>query len=177
MTEHPEGEIDMNRIRGLAEYVKKYNRSPARIKTVYGTNRSLLRRFSLAAALMVLAFIALVPFNFRDKVGYEIAISGVDRTIMLDNRGFVPLLDALGMEPGKADMLLDSLEKKEIHLTVGECSETCHMKISDLKTERDVELIIEAIVELGCCEIDNVFPIYREHPTSLLKRATQKLFS
>lgn len=133
----------------------------------------------LAVSLMaaVLLVIALVPFSFRDKVGYEISISGVDRNVAIDSKGIVPLLDALGMEQDKADSLLNALERKEILLKVGECTETCHLRISDLKTEKDVQLIIKAIIELGCCEIDNVFPIYKDESTTLLGRVTRKLLS
>nr|MBN2278735.1 hypothetical protein [candidate division Zixibacteria bacterium] len=134
-------------------------------------------KLGLGVAVVLLAFLALVPFSFREKVGYEISISGVDRSIAMDSKGIVPLLDALGMEKDKAATLLNSIEKKEIQLKVGECNETCHLSISDLKTEKDVQLIIKAIIELGCCEIDNVLPIYRKESTSLLGHATRKLFS
>ncbi|UCD17454.1 MAG: hypothetical protein JSV44_00665, partial [Candidatus Zixiibacteriota bacterium] len=136
-----------------------------------------LKRFGICIAVAVLGFISLVPFNFKEKVGYGISILGVDRSIAMNSEGIIPLLDALGMEKNKAVMLLDALEKKEIHFQVGECSETCHLKISDLKTEKDVELIIRAIIELECCEIDAVFPIYHNESTSLLRHAAKKLFS
>jgi len=132
-----------------------------------------------AISFVVIAFITLtlIPFNFRDKVGYGISISGVDANIAMESKGVVPLLGALGMENEKAMDLMNSLEKKEVHLKVGECTETCHLKISDLKTEKDVQLIIRAIIELGCCEIDDVFPIFHDESSSLLGRATKKLFS
>jgi hypothetical protein len=81
------------------------------------------------------------------------------------------------MEKGKASTLLDSLGTGEIHLSVGECSETCRLTISDLKTERDVRLMVKAIIDLGCCQIDNIAPIFRNESTSLLGLAARKLFS
>jgi hypothetical protein len=60
---------------------------------------------------------------------------------------------------------------------VGECLETCHLRISDLKTERDVRLVVEAIIQLGCCQIDNIAPIFRDESTSLLRLAARKLLS
>jgi hypothetical protein len=81
------------------------------------------------------------------------------------------------MEKGKATTLLDSLGMDDIHLSVGECSETCRLTISDLKTERDVRLMVKAIIELGCCQIDNIAPIFRNESLSILGFAARKLLS
>jgi hypothetical protein len=145
-----------------------------------GSNRRLvagLRYKYIAAVAAVIAIVAIFPFHFTEKVGYEIAIAGVDREVALDNQKIGPLLDALGMEKNKATDLLDSVRGSEIHLVVGDCRETCHLKISDLKTERDVQLVVRAIIELGCCQIDNINPIFRSQTTSLIRLAAQKLFS
>jgi hypothetical protein len=74
------------------------------------------------------------------------------------------------MEKGKASILLDSLGMSDIRLS-GECSETCRLTISDLKTERDVRLMVKAIIELGCCQIDKIAPIFRSESTSILRLA------
>lgn len=135
------------------------------------------RKLAIGVAVIVFVLIALIPFKFQEKVGYGISISGVDKNIAVNSKGIFPLLDALGMEDNKTAILMDSLNIKEINLYVGECSETCDLKISQLKTERDVELIMEAIIELGCCEIDDVYPIFHDESSSLLRLVTKKLFS
>ena len=104
-------------------------------------------------------------------------IGGVEKSIALDNQQITSLLRALGMEKGKASTLLDSLGMSDIRLSVGECSETCRLTISDLKTERDVRLMVKAIIELGCCQIDKIAPIFRSESTSLLRLAARKLLS
>jgi hypothetical protein len=134
-------------------------------------------KFAVAAIAILVGFLAVVPFNFKEKIGYEIAIGGVEKSIALDNQRITSLLDALGMEKGKASSLLDSLGIGDIHLSVGECSETCRLTISDLKTERDVRLMVKAIIELGCCQIDNIATIFRSESTSLLGLAARKLLS
>ena len=134
-------------------------------------------KFAVAAIAILIAFLAIVPFNFNEKIGYEIAIGGVEKSIALDNQRITSLLGALGMEKGKASTLLDSLGMSDIRLSVGECSETCRLTISDLKTERDVRLMVKAIIELGCCQIDNIAPIFRSKSTSLLGFAARKLLS
>ena len=136
-------------------------------------------RYKLAVgfAAVIIAFLAFVPFQFTEITGYEVAVSGIDRSIALDNREIISLLGALGMEKDKAATLLDSIEISEVHLYVGECRETCHLKIADLKTEKDVRLVVQAILDLGCCEIDKIIPVFRDESTSLLGLATKRLFS
>ena len=134
-------------------------------------------KFAVVAIAILVGFLAVVPFNFNEKIGYEIAIGGVEKSIALDNRQITSLLGALGMEKGKASTLLDSLGMSDIRLSVGECSETCRLTISDLKTERDVRLMVKAIIELGCCQIDKIAPIFRSESTSLLRLAARKLLS
>ncbi len=134
-------------------------------------------KFAVVAIAILIGFLAVVPFSFQEKIGYEIAIGGVEKSIALDNQQITSLLGALGMEKGKASTLLDSLGMSDIRLSVGECSETCRLTISDLKTERDVRLMVKAIIELGCCQIDNIAPIFRNESTSLLSLAARKLLS
>lgn len=134
-------------------------------------------RIAVVAVLAVFAVIALIPLNMSQKVGYQIAIDGVEREIALENPKITSLLGALGMEQEVATSLLDSLGMNQIHFTVGECTETCRLTIFDLKTERDVRLMVQAIIDLGCCRIDNVAPVFRNETMSLLGFATRKLLS
>ncbi len=134
-------------------------------------------RIAVALILAVCGIIALVPLDIKQKVGYQIAIDGVERNIAMDNPKITSLLGALGMEQAQATNLLDSLGMNQIHFTVGECSETCRLTIFDLRTERDVQLMVRAIIDLGCCRIDNIAPVFRNESMSLLGLATRKLLS
>jgi len=134
-------------------------------------------RLAVAYVIVVLAALAMVQVNVEETVGYEVAISGIDRNIAVNNQEMSSLLDALGMDPEKVTQLMNSIERKEIHLKVGDCEETCNLKISDIKTEGDARRVIKAIIELGCCEIKQMAPIRKNISTSLLKQATMKLFS
>ncbi|MFZ5979541.1 MAG: hypothetical protein ACOYVF_02815 [Candidatus Zixiibacteriota bacterium] len=137
----------------------------------------LRRQLAIGLAAAIAVFLAFVPFNFTETVGYEVAVSGIDRNIALDNKEITSLLGALGMAKDKAATLLDSLEISKVHIYVGECRETCHLKIADLKTEKDVRVVVQAILDLGCCEIDKIIPVFRNESSSLLKHATRRLFS
>ncbi len=136
-------------------------------------------RYLVAVGSVALVFLiaALVPFNVRQVVGYQVAIAGVEKSIAEENPKITSLLSALGMERDKASTLLDTLETNEIRLSVGECRETCRLTISDLKTEQDARVVVEAILKLGCCQIDDIAPIFRNESTSLLRLAARKLLS
>lgn len=133
--------------------------------------------FAAGLALILIAILTLVPFDYNETVGYEVAIAGVDKNIALNFQEITPLLQALGMEPDKISSLLDSIGNNEIHLTVGDCEETCQLKITDLRTEQDARLVIKAIIELGCCEIEKLIPIFKSRSTTIFKHATKNLFS
>lgn len=166
----PDSKLTISAVREKAETTRSHSVAPGRLAR---------RRYKLALGVVavLVAFLAFVPFNFKEKVGYEIAIAGVQKSVAMDNKKIMSLLDALGMEKDKASSLLDSLGKEEIRLSVGECSETCHLTISDIKTERDVRLVVKAIIDLGCCQIDDIIPIFRNQPTSLLRLAAKRLLS
>jgi hypothetical protein len=134
-------------------------------------------RVAVGAAVVAFAFIAFVPFNFKELVGYQIAIAGVEKSIAEENPKITSLLSALGMEKDKASTLLDPRDTNQIRLSVGECRETCRLTISDLRTEEDVRVVVEAIIKLGCCQIDDIAPIFRNESTSLLQLAARKLLS
>jgi hypothetical protein len=173
----PVGELSLQTVREIAEQaVDQGARVPLR-NPAHGWQFSLGYRLAFAGVALVIIVLSLIPFSFTEKVGYEIAIGGVDKAVALDNQKITSLLGALGMEQAKATTLLDSLDKSEIRLYVGECSETCRLTISDLKTEKDVRLMVKAIIDLGCCQIDKIAPIFRHESTSLLALAAKKLLS
>jgi hypothetical protein len=132
-------------------------------------------RYALGAVAGIFIFMAFVPFNFKEKAGYEIAIAGVDKNIAEENPEITSLFSALGMEKAKTAVLNDSLDTNDIRLFVGECRETCYLTISDLKSEKDVNFVIKTIIELGCCQIDKVIPIFHIESSSLLKHVAKKL--
>ncbi len=175
----PDSELSIDMLRNRARHAqagadwqKKHAASSSR--SSFAAARP---RLAVLAAAVVIAALALIPFNFRQQVGYEIAIAGVGKDVALNYDKANSLLDALGMEKDEATNLLDSLGVSQIQFSVGECSETCRLTISDLKTERDVRLMVKAIVDLGCCQIDNIAPIFRSESTSLLRLAARKLLS
>ena len=108
----PENDI---RIETLKEAVAKGSAidNSARNQTVRnnvpstGFRLALVRNYAIAAAVVAFLILAFVPFNFKEKVGYEITIGGVDKDLVEENQDITPLLQALGMEQATATNLLD----------------------------------------------------------------------
>lgn len=174
----PATELSISAIRSKVEFSERTRSQTGGVRRLFAALVPNSRpRIAVAALLAIFAIIALIPLDVSQKVGYQIAIDGVGREIALENPKITSLLGALGMEQEVATTLLDSLGMNQIHFTVGECTETCRLTIFDLKTERDVRLMVQAIIDLGCCRIDNVAPVFRNESMSLLGLATRKLLS
>jgi hypothetical protein len=176
----PESDFNLESLKKMTATANtKTNEKQAVKKLVTSTifRLGLVKKFVVAAAVVIFLVLAFVPFNFKEKVGYEITIGGVDKDLVTDNQDITPLLQALGMEQGLATSLLDSLGTDRARLFLGECRETCSLRISELRSERDVRLVVKAIIELGCCQIEKIAPIFRDESSSLLKYAARKLNS
>lgn len=135
------------------------------------------RTVGFATLAVIVAFLAFVPLTFEEKVGYQIAIDGIEKDVAVSNQQITGLLGALGMGRDEALRLIDSLGVDQVTFSIGECSETCKLTISDLRTERDVRLMVQAIIDLGCCRINGIIPVFRNESTSILEYAARKLLS
>ncbi len=98
--------------------------------------------FSMIFACAVLIIGTLVPFSFESTVGYEVAVAGVDRELAVDTDRVTELLSALGVQ--------------DANVTLGDCEQTCVLKISELKSEGDAKLVTTAFRELGNFECKTV---------------------
>ncbi|MBU8933295.1 MAG: T9SS type A sorting domain-containing protein [candidate division Zixibacteria bacterium] len=112
---------------------------------------------SLGVAVVVLLLCTLVPFQFEQTVGYEVAFAGVDRNLALDSDRLSKLLNALGVEDASFD--------------VGDCEATCKVKISELKTDKEVQLVLAAFDEIGNCVVEDVSEILGDKHTTLFMQA------
>ncbi|MFQ5608034.1 MAG: T9SS type A sorting domain-containing protein [Candidatus Zixiibacteriota bacterium] len=80
-----------------------------------------------AVAVAALALFTLVPFTYQDTIGYEVAFAGVDRDVALDKTRLHEVLEQLGVEGAVVDVF--------------GCEETCNLRITDLKTAHDAQLV------------------------------------
>ena len=128
--------------------------------------RSLNRRprlgISIAVVVILLAAAALIPFKLSQTIGYEVAIAGVNKDLALDQNRVMELLNALGVE--NAEYKVDG------------CEQTCHLTITDLKDQYEVQLITAAFNEMGNCIIEKVVEVSDKESGSLINHARNKIF-
>jgi hypothetical protein len=103
--------------------------------------------FSIVGVIL-LVLMTLVPFKFEDTIGYEMAIAGVDKNLALDESRLTELFTALGL----SDAVWE----------VGNCEQTCVLKISELDNEADIKVIRAAFDKMGHCTIEDVKEIQGE---------------
>ncbi len=92
--------------------------------------------------VFLLGFLTLVPFKFDDTIGYEVAIAGVDKNLALDESRLGELFSALGLSDAAYE--------------VGDCDQTCVLKISDLNSEKDIKVLRVAFDKLGNCTMGDI---------------------
>ncbi len=110
------------------------------------------RRFGLgvAAIAAVLLLALLIPFKIQDNsLGYEVAFAGVDRAIAMDTERIDQFLAQLGMEDAQVD--------------VGDCEQTCKLKIRELKSADDAYLVYQAFNDFVNVELKgDVIELHRD---------------
>jgi hypothetical protein len=118
--------------------------------------------FTLGVMVVVLIMATLIPFSFEHTSGYEVAIAGVDKDLAMDDQKVNELLVALGMDGADVN--------------VGDCEETCILKISDLKSQGDVQVVVAAFNEMGDCELKEITEIAGVESNTLLGEARKMIF-
>ncbi len=118
--------------------------------------------FTLGAALIVLLVVALIPFEFEQTIGYQVAFAGVDRDLAMDHEKIELLLETLGCEGAVAD--------------VTDCEATCRLTISLLDSQNDVKIVRAAFSEMGDCVLVGVGEINAERSTTVLRYARELAF-
>ena len=88
---------------------------------------------SATAALLVLAA-AFTPWNSRKIVGYEVAVSGVERRLIEESDLMCDLLMELGLPDADIDLL--------------GCDTTCKLHVVRLKNESEARLVMNAVTTI-----------------------------
>ena len=118
---------------------------------------------SVALAIVLLITLTVIPFRIEHTIGYEVAIAGVDKDLALD--------------PNKIDVLLDVLGLEDANFEVGDCSTTCVVRISDLKSQDDLNYVIAAFDEIGNCSLEEVSEVSGNEPITILKHVKASVLS
>lgn len=117
---------------------------------------------TIGFAVAILALVTFIPFSFNNTVGYEVAIAGVNKDLAMDNEKINDLMAALGLE--------------HVNVDVGDCESTCILKISDLPTSGDVDVVVAAFDELGNCELKDIQEIVDIESMTILQKASKNMF-
>lgn len=122
---------------------------------------------SIVTAVVVLAFLTLIPFKLDRTVGYEVAVAGVDKALALDGDRVTALLNQLGLEGAAVD--------------VTDCAATCNVIIRELKSQKDADLVAAAFKSGGGTNVNleiicDIRKIIGEESGSLLNHANNMVF-
>jgi len=117
---------------------------------------------TIGLVAIVLAVVTLIPFSFENTVGYEMAIAGINKDLAMDSDRINQLMAALGLDDARVN--------------VGDCEETCVLKISDLDSEGEVKIVATAFDKLGNCVLEDVHEVSGKESMTLLQKAKKKIF-
>jgi len=116
-----------------------------------------------AAAVVVLALAALVPFADYRTVGYDLELDNVSEYLAGDQEQLCDLLYTLDLIDAAVD--------------VSRCDTTCHVSVWDLKSPDEVKLVVRAVSYLSEHDVkSSVTPVVTRESRTLLDRAQQTLF-
>ena len=118
----------------------------------------------LGMAAMVLLMISVVPFGYYRTVGYDLSLAGVSRDVALDNDRLCDALFAMGLVEAGVDVI--------------GCDTTCNLLVLDLRSGDEIHQVMSAFTRMGHNHLEvEIIPVIRRASGSLLKRATEKLFT
>ncbi|MEZ5357434.1 MAG: FlgD immunoglobulin-like domain containing protein [Candidatus Zixiibacteriota bacterium] len=123
------------------------------------------RRPRLVAVSAVIAFLlltTLIPIRMHKTVGYEVAFAGVQKDLAMDEFKIQELLTTIGVEKAGFE--------------VGACEQTCELKILDLRSEQDLQIVLTAFNELGNVELQNVQEIEGDESSSIVAHIKNVFF-
>jgi hypothetical protein len=134
------------KVEAAADLVTKNGGGASREK---GIMSRLIRkpRYSISIAAVAIALLAVlvIPLSFDNNFGYEVAIAGVDRELALDEDKVCELLRSIG---------IDNCE-----FEVGDCEQTCKLKVFDLKDKDEMKVVCAAFDAMGNCVVEDIYEV------------------
>jgi hypothetical protein len=113
-------------------------------------------------AIVALAF-ALVPFNYHEIISYDIRFGGVSPDLVQEDDRLCEMLSTLGLHEAGVDVL--------------GCDTTCAVRIIDLKSAEEIELVTTALKVASSDRVTmTVTPVRTSGSATLLDRAQDKIF-
>ena len=116
---------------------------------------------SLCVGLALLLLITMIPFKIERSMGYEVAIAGVNKDLAMDSEKITKLLKAIGCD--------------DASFNLGDCEATCELKISELKSEDEVKIVVAAFDKMGNCIVEEITSVDGVSTNTLLNHAKNKI--
>lgn len=117
---------------------------------------------SMLAAVLALAA-SFVPVEYYQTIGYDIRFGGVRPELVEEEDRICNMLSTLGLDEASVDVL--------------GCDSTCSLRILDLKTSDEVNLVSTALRHVNRSHLTvKVTPVRRASSGTLLDRAQDQLF-
>ncbi len=131
-----DGGLPLDRLRALVE-----NRAPQpspqpkeqsiMARFMHGISRRPRLGLGVAAVAAVVLLALVIPMKFQDNtLGYEVAFAGVDKAVAMDTDKIEALLAKLGVTGAEVNL--------------GDCEETCKLKVTQLKSADEALLVYTA---------------------------------
>ncbi len=152
--------IEKARVEAEADHIKQRQAKGFNIMKTISKQFTLRPKLSLSLCmgLAVLLLITLIPFKIERSIGYEVAIAGVNKDLAMDSEKITELLKAIGCNDATFDL--------------GDCKVTCDLKISELKSEDDVKMVVAAFDKMGNCVVEDISTVEGKASWNLIKHAT-----
>ena len=110
----------------------------------------------------LIAALTLIPFQYDQTIGYEVAFAGVERELVEEDERVCDMLFALGLIEAAVDYL--------------GCDTTCKLTVFDLKSKQEVQLVVAAFAHINPMDLNtNVIPVRATVSGSLLDRANERI--
>lgn len=130
--------------------------------------------FGTFLAVVVLAVIVLVPFQFHRTVGYTITMNGVDMELAGDIERICGMLMNLGLEDALVDII--GCDTTCSNTQVHECDTTCSLLIVELKTREEAERVVAAFASVDSDDMTtSIRPVRTSTTRTLLDHANDAL--
>lgn len=104
---------------------------------------------SLTAVFIILLALSVIPFSFDKTIGYEVAFAGVNKDLAMDQEKINSFLIQLGINGAEVE--------------VSDCTETCKLIITALKSPADAQIIKAALLKSSNVEIFHDISEIKEH--------------
>ncbi len=130
--------------------------------------------FGTVVAVMVLAILTFVPFDYHHTTGYTITMEGVNEKLAGDIERICDMLHTMGLEDAEVDIL--SCDTTCYLTGAKECDTLCKLLFVELKTREEAQRVVSAFTRIDSKDLTtNIEPVRTRTSGTLLDRANKTI--